>query len=1022
MPLPPETPGGECPACRGRGEGALAAPPPAQSEPGRERPRPGQQFGGYRIERLLGKGGMGEVFQAEQVETGRRVALKVMGHALGSEADRKRFLREGRLAASVNHPNVVYVHGSEEISGVPVIAMELVTGGTLKDRVSVHGTLPVPEAVEAMLQVIAGLEAAEAAGVLHRDIKPSNCFVAADGTIKVGDFGLSVSTLTHGESLLTTTGTVLGTPAYASPEQLRGEELNRASDIYSVGATFYHLLTGRLPFESTEIVKLITEVLDKTPPPPSAVRPEIPEQLSRLILRCLAKDRKARFASYADLRDALLPFSRAEAEPARPGPRIAAGLLDTLIASLPFHLQEILWQHSPLDLLLRDHSWSAALLWLPTLLWYFGYFTLCEGRWGAGLGKALLGLRVVGLNRDVPGFARAALRTFLFMLPNLLPAAVCFATSSGEEFRQAQAQGLLGWRDWSNFALFCLLYATLWKRFGYVALLDRLSGTRVIVRQRTQARPRLAPIKGQAAPSAAAPAAALPAARFGPYQSKAVLWQSGTEALLLAEDATLRRNVWIHLRPAEAPPVSPARRDLSRPARLRWLGGGRAPSGAWDAYDAEDGMAFTDLAAKPQSWNAVRFWLLDLTRELSTLLGELELPPVLALDRLWITKSGHALLLDFPAPSQAATLEDRQPFPLEDARDLQRFLDRVARRAMEPAELAHGPPAPGGVRAPVPLHAQGFLASLARGAFDRAEFVLGNLESLVNRPVTISRAKRFWSFALVPAVVAVVSLLAIVAVSFNEMRWRQTWAGAYPDKPSLRGTFAVYQEALAASQLGQEQGREAELARVYLVTHFGTLLTNDAFWAREELAREFEETQRHLMRQAVLAHQPPAPATVQEAERIMPQKIRQAERMHQMLPLFIAAVLILFCPWIWALIELASAVVAGKARMMDLLGLAVVDRQGRPAGRLRLLWRWLVVWAPLAFLTLLAPGFFMLANAIHSLFPFLHRPNVGKAAEAVFIALFFVVLAGILGAMVYTILRPGRALQDRLAGTWVVVK
>src|SRR5439155_11229942 len=120
---------------------------------------------------------------------------------------------------------------------------------------------------EAILQIINGLEAAEQAGVLHRDIKPANCFVAADGTVKVGDFGLSVSTLARGESLLTASGTVLGTPAYASPEQLRGEELDARSDIYSVGASLYHLLTGKTPYIATEFVKLITEVLEKDPAP-----------------------------------------------------------------------------------------------------------------------------------------------------------------------------------------------------------------------------------------------------------------------------------------------------------------------------------------------------------------------------------------------------------------------------------------------------------------------------------------------------------------------------------------------------------------------------------------------------------------------------------------------------------------------------------------------------------------------------------------------------------------------------------
>ncbi|MGB0581033.1 MAG: serine/threonine-protein kinase [Limisphaerales bacterium] len=293
--LPPDAPVGLCPRCllqsatapqssTGEGSGGIAS----------ARPVIGADYGGYQIIRLLGRGGMGEVYEADHLASGRRVALKVMNHSLTSETDRMRFLREGRLAASVSHPNVIYVYGSEEIDGVPVIAMELVHEGTLKDVVRKRGPLPVGEAVEQMLQVIAGLEAANVTGVLHRDIKPGNCFVGADGTVKVGDFGLSISTLARPESMVTTAGSVLGTPGLASPEQLRGEELDVRSDIYSVGATLYHLLTGRLPFNAEDLVQLIANVLDQPPKSPADHRPDLPAGLVRVILRCLAKDRGQR--------------------------------------------------------------------------------------------------------------------------------------------------------------------------------------------------------------------------------------------------------------------------------------------------------------------------------------------------------------------------------------------------------------------------------------------------------------------------------------------------------------------------------------------------------------------------------------------------------------------------------------------------------------------------------------------------------------------------------------------------------
>src|SRR3954468_21497622 len=220
-------------------------------------------FGGYRMLRLLGRGGMGAVYEAEELESGRRVALKVLGHSLDSPDTRKRFLREGRLAASINHPNSVYVYGTEEIDDTPVITMELVPGGTLHERVKASGPLPSGEAVEVIIQVMAGLEAAHTAGILHRDIKPSNCFLEPGGTVKIGDFGLSISTLARGDSALTLAGSILGTPDFSSPEHLRGEALDIRADIYSVGVTLYYLLTGRAPFQAENMVALLANVLDK---------------------------------------------------------------------------------------------------------------------------------------------------------------------------------------------------------------------------------------------------------------------------------------------------------------------------------------------------------------------------------------------------------------------------------------------------------------------------------------------------------------------------------------------------------------------------------------------------------------------------------------------------------------------------------------------------------------------------------------------------------------------------------------
>lgn len=218
--LPPEL----CPGCLlklgmgtepGLGQGGSAVVPSAGVR-ARGLPQPGEQLGHFRIIQLLGGGGMGAVFEAEDLESGRRVALKVLSQTLDSPEARERFFREGRLAASINHPNSVYVFGTEEIGGTPVIVMELVAGGTLEERVRLQGPMPPAEAVDAVLQIISGLEAAQRIGILHRDVKPSNCFRDAEGMVKIGDFGLSISTAMRTEPALTSRGSFLGTPAFCS--------------------------------------------------------------------------------------------------------------------------------------------------------------------------------------------------------------------------------------------------------------------------------------------------------------------------------------------------------------------------------------------------------------------------------------------------------------------------------------------------------------------------------------------------------------------------------------------------------------------------------------------------------------------------------------------------------------------------------------------------------------------------------------------------------------------------------------
>ena len=348
-------------------------------------------------------------YEAEDADSGRRVALKLLRHSLGTDTDRARFLREGRLAASINHEHVVYVYGSEEIAGSPVIVMELAARGSLKDRVDGDGPLPAAEAVDAILQVIDGLEATASSGVLHRDVKPSNCFIGTDGSIKVGDFGLSISIQRPAESHLTIDGAVLGTPAFAPPEQVTGQPLDVRSDIYSAAATLYFLLTGRPPFVGDSVVQVIASVIKQEPESPAVLAPGVSADLASIVLRGLYKDRVHRHQSYDDLRRALLPYSSQRLLPAPVYSRIVASLVDEALYSLPLLLAMPAAFAPSMDLL--SHAAVARLTGVGgASLIYFG---LLEGIWGASVGKMLLGIRVVRVSQGAVGVQRALLRVFL---------------------------------------------------------------------------------------------------------------------------------------------------------------------------------------------------------------------------------------------------------------------------------------------------------------------------------------------------------------------------------------------------------------------------------------------------------------------------------------------------------------------------------------------------------------------------------------------------------------------------------
>jgi uncharacterized RDD family membrane protein YckC len=946
---------------------------------------------------------MGEVYEAEHLPSGRRVALKIMGHALSSEKDRKRFLREGRLAASVSHPNVVYIYGSEEISGSPVIAMELVSSGTLKDRIKREGPLPPAQAVDAALEIIAGLEAAQSTGVLHRDIKPANCFVGADGTVKVGDFGLSISTIARGESLLTASGSVLGTPAYASPEQLRGEELDVASDLYSVGATLYHLLTGRPPHDTADFVKLISEVLDKAPPSPDKLRTEIPAGLAKVVMRCLAKDRAARYPSYAALRDALLPFNSTAPSPAVIGLRFVAGMVDELVAYLP-SLALLLWfGRDAVENVSVQRSLAAAVVVVGFLLWDLLYYAVPEGLWGASVGKGICGLRVVGPNAGPAGLPKSLLRSLIFRIMWSIPLIVTLLFYTGDEYRARMTAGHWNPEDWLWFPLLGLLFCTMRRRNGFAGLHDLASGTRVVARPAAAERPKLPPVP-------AVNTAPLPASTLGPYEIAGSLGAVGSGELVAAHDPALRRNLWIHRRPAGAETVPVRRRDLSRATRLRWLNGERDEHSAWDAYEALDGAPLLNLP--PQTWAAVRFWLHDLASEIKAGNEHESPPPALELDRVWITTNNRAILLDFPCPglNTAAVPPILGTGRVDDFATAQKFLNDVAEHGR--SKSAQTKPLP------PPLHARPFLRSLAEGRFESLEFLIGNLRSLLGKMAEVSRRRRLAVIGLTLGPALFLALTVAAVFWFGNKRTARTWPTQFPGSAELRAELRAYEtfsDHPAAEAAGALAGAPADDAgqqfrrafRLHFAGHHRALIEDTNFWAHPVVAEALTAEQRQIGTEAI-ADYPTVDAQKLEAAdatiRYLRAPILAADTE---LPQWAAFggfwAFILFA----ALLDFGCVVLLGEGLFLRLLGIAAVNHQGEKASRLRLLGRTILAWSPCAVGAPLALTLWMV-----------WLPGLPTEMAAMWALAIFTFL--VLGAMAWAVRKPARSLQDVAVGTWLV--
>jgi len=620
------------------------APTSAPTKPTRGL-KAGERIENYELISILGSGGMGVVWKAVDTNNGRQVALKrLSSNHLSDQDSVARFKREAQLASMISHPRVTFVYSSGSLDDQPYIAMELMPGETLEDRVRNDGPLPVGEAVDKILDVIDGLDAAHQLGLIHRDVKPSNCFVDTDDRIKVGDFGLSKSVIAT-DVQLTRTGTFMGTPAYAAPEQIRGAKLDHRTDIYAVGATLCNLLTGRPPFVG-DAMTVTAQIVTDSP----KIVGELPRELVRILHLCLQKNPAKRYQSLEDLRNALLPFAQSQDSLAAIGRRVSAYMIDAVLVALGIGMclgglgglagMMAMFKGIPIDEMINSIAKIGPLFGFIVPV---SYYVLFESVVGKTFGKKLLGLKVVDHEGAKPSFLRALIRAFF--IPGGAAITLIFGLIIVYAWPVVPSAVDTTIRTAVNALItavpMLIILSPILRRKSSEGWHEVFSGTRVITDGRAVARQLLIP---DPKPECEAESSFL----LGPYQVGQILNQSPETTVYLGVDTQLNRNVWVHVSEDSQYSPSGERIVLARTARQRWLDGGVSDGKRWDAFEAIEGLPLQTVVASryPVAWPEYRKAMQDVAEELQVALKDGTVPDSLSLPQVWLDRNGNAKLID----------------------------------------------------------------------------------------------------------------------------------------------------------------------------------------------------------------------------------------------------------------------------------------------------------------------------------------------------------------------------------------